>query len=168
MNDKATGIPSRLPVALSWGAVESPLCLPTILALPVLSAQAGYWRQVWLMDGQVTPVEAALWQQRLPHAHICVFPRADALLSLAASIDPGDDACRLLYRRLRDNAFSALAQAAGAAAMTLPQARVGMLAFAQLGLIRFEEHPFSYSLCPPISCTLGDSPLLKALRALRI
>jgi len=168
VGESVPSTPPRLPVALSWGTVENPLCLPTVLALPVMAAQAGYWRQVWLMDGQLIQAEAALWQQHLPHAQIYVFPHTDALLSIAASVDAGDDAYRLLYRQLRNNAFSALAPAAAAADMTLPQARVGMLAFAQLGLILFEEHPFSYALRPPAPCTLGNSPLLKALRALRI
>ena len=161
------GNPARLPVALAWGMVESPLCFPTVLVLPVLAAQAGCWRQVWLLDGELEPAEAALWQQRLPRAQVCVCPHTDALFSLAASVDAGDEAYRLLYRRLRVNAFSALAQAAAAAEMTLPQARVGMLAFVQLGLIRFTEHPFSYALHSPVPCVLGDSPLLKALRGLR-
>ncbi|MCL1855179.1 MAG: single-stranded-DNA-specific exonuclease RecJ [Clostridia bacterium] len=117
MDERDEGRP-WLPAALVWYTAEDPLCFPTVLMLPILAAQAGCWRQVWLLDGELGPVEAALWQQRLPRAQVRVYSRTEALISLAASVDAGDEAYRLLYRQLRCNAFSALAQAAAAAEMT--------------------------------------------------
>lgn len=152
--------------ALCWRVAQDPLCFPMALALPVLGQVQGHWRQVWLLDGELCPGEAEWWRERLPKAQVHGGPPSRALRSLAASLDAGDEAYRGLYRQLRAHAFATLAQAAQAAGLTLPQARVGLLAFHQLGLIRYTESPFAYALCNAPRCSLGDSPLLKAIRAL--
>ena len=151
---------------LCWRVAQDPLCFPTALAQPVLGQVQGHWRQVWLLDGELCPGEAEWWRERLPKAQVHGGPPSRALRSLAASLDAGDEAYRGLYRQLRAHAFATLAQAAQAAGLTLPQARVGLLAFHQLGLIRYTESPFAYALCNAPRCSLGDSPLLKAIRAL--
>lgn len=160
------GQPLHLPLALHWRVAADPLFFPTALVLPILSQVEGHWRQVWLLDGELFPGEGELWRQRLPQAQVFAGLPGGDLRRLAASLDAGDEAYRRLYKSLRGNAFATLAQAAALSGLTLPQARVGMLAFAQLGLICYSESPFSYSLCPPVRCDLGESPLLGAIRRL--
>ena len=46
------------------------------------------------------------------------------------------------------------------------QALVGLTAFHALGLLTFTPAPFHYTLREPVKCSLADSPLLGALRAL--
>ena len=45
------------------------------------------------------------------------------------------------------------------------QARAGLHAFCQLGLIDYTPSPFRYMIRPAAKCSLGDSPMLAALRA---
>ena len=56
-----------------------------------------------------------------------------------------------------------LAQAAG---LEDAQARVGLHAFCQLGLIDYTQTPLRYAIRPAARCSLGNSPILSALRAL--
>ncbi|MEA5015840.1 MAG: single-stranded-DNA-specific exonuclease RecJ [Candidatus Limiplasma sp.] len=160
------GAAARPELDLRWRAAQDPLCFPTALALPVLGQMEGHWRQVWLLDGEMVSGEAGWWRQRLPKAQVHAGPPSHALRLLAASLDAGDEAYRGLYRQLRSHAFATLAQAAQASGMTPPQARVGLKAFHQLGLIRYAESPFAYTLCPAARCSLGESPLLAAIRSL--
>ena len=46
------------------------------------------------------------------------------------------------------------------------QARAGLHAFCQLGLIDYAPSPLRYTIRPAVKCSLGDSPMLAALRAL--
>ena len=46
------------------------------------------------------------------------------------------------------------------------QARAGLYAFCQLGLIDYTPSPLRYAIRPAVKCSLGDSPMLAALRAL--
>ncbi len=151
---------------MAWRLPGDPLCFPTLLLMPVLEHVGTCWRRVILLDGEILPGEAALWQERLPHAQVQALAHMDALRALAASLDAGDEAYRRLYRKLRASALATLNQAAAAAHLPLPQARTGLLAFKQLGLMRYTESPFAYTLCPPVACNLGDAPILHALRAL--
>ena len=50
--------------------------------------------------------------------------------------------------------------------MEAAQARAGLHAFCQLGLIDYTPSPFRYAIRPAARCSLGDSPILSALRAL--
>lgn len=149
---------------LCWHLTESPLCFPTLLALPLLGQQQGSWRTVWLLDGELMPGEAVLWARQLPKAQVRIGPRG--LAGLATATDGGDEAYRGLYRYIRGHACQSLAQVAAGAGLTLPQCRVGLTAFAQLGLVQYTESPFACTLLPPAPCALGDSPLLGALRRL--
>ena len=45
------------------------------------------------------------------------------------------------------------------------QARAGLHAFCQLGLIDYAPSPLRYTIRPAVKCSLGDSPMLAALRA---
>ena len=155
---------SRLEVC--WHTALDPLCSPTLLLCPHISAVQGFWHRVVLLDGEVYPGEAESWQRRLPDAEITVCPRTEGLQSLAADIDAGDDAYRQLYRLLKANAFSSLAQAAAAASLTVTQTHAGLTAFAQLELIEYSQSPFEYTLLTPTPCKLDDSPTLSALRGL--
>ena len=78
----------------------------------------------------------------------------------------GDPAYRGLYRILRRSAFASLAQTAREAALGEAQTLLGLLAFAQLGLIDFSEAPFHYRFREADQCSLSDSPALGAVRAL--
>ena len=59
--------------------------------------------------------------------------------------------------------YEQLAQAAG---LEDAQARAGLHAFCQLGLIDYAPSPLRYTIRPAVKCSLGDSPMLAALRAL--
>lgn len=152
------------PLELAYATPHDPLCFATLLLLPKLSAVKGRWRQVFLLDGEMIPGEAALWQEQLSQAQITVCSQSPALQALAAGIDPGDEAYRRLYRLLRKSAFATLPQTAEAAGLTPAQTRAGLLAFAQLSLITFTENPFGYALLPPAPCELSQSKVLRALR----
>jgi len=147
-------------------APEDPRGFPALLTAPLLSMVCGHWRHVWLLDGEICPQEAERWLHRLPQAQVHILPRSQALCDLAAAIDAGDDAYRLLYRALRQNAHilpDTLAQAAG---LTAVQTRAGLHAFKQLNLIQLSEAPFRYTLLQAQKCRLGDSSVLSALRRL--
>ncbi len=151
---------------LCWRSLRDPLCFATLLVAPGFFGLSGTWRQVILLDGEICPGEAAHWAALLPTAQVLVCPQSPFLSQLAASLDAGDPAYRTLYRALKVNAFSSLAQAAAAAGLTPGQCLTGLTAFRELDLIAFTETPFSYALLPPVPCELGQSPTLSTLRAL--
>ncbi|MBO5500824.1 MAG: hypothetical protein J6A48_02260, partial [Clostridia bacterium] len=72
--------------------------------------------------------------------------------------------CRRLYKAMRTMVFRSAAEAAAYADMTAPQVETALHAFAQLGLIEFQERPCGYTLLPPVKCTLSDSWILGAIR----
>lgn len=159
--------------ALALGEMDVAAHLPddprgfhTLLTAPSLGQAHGHWRQVWLLDGEICPGEAALWQEHFPRAVVFTLEGSEALCQTASAVDAGDEAYRALYKALRSRALRTLRQAAQAAALTDAQARAGMHAFCQLGLITYNESPFAYTVLPPVRCTLGDSLILSALRLL--
>ena len=146
-------------------APDDPRGFATLLTAPALPLMAGHWRHVWLLDGEAFAGEAALWRDRLPDAQVHILPRSDALMALARAVDAGDEAYRTLYRALRSGIYRTLGQLARAAGMEDAQARAGLHAFCQLGLIDYTPSPFRYMIRPAAKCSLGDSPMLAALRA---
>ena len=60
----------------------------------------------------------------------------------------------------------ALERVRGIAGVEDAQARAGLHAFCQLGLIDYAPSPLRYTIRPAVKCSLGDSPMLAALRAL--
>lgn len=147
-------------------APGDPRGFATLLTEPLLSLNGGHWTHVWLLDGEILPGEARLWQSRLPKAQVHLLPCTQELREAAAAIDAGDGAYRVLYRALRTGMYrtpQALSQAAG---LGETQSRAGLHAFAQLGLMTLQEAPFRYTLLDAPKCVLGDSPLLFALRRL--
>lgn len=159
--------------ALSLGQMDvcgqaplDPRGFTTLLTAPLLSRVNGSWRQVWLLDGEAFAGEAECWRERLPEAVVHVLPCSKALRETARGLDAGDAAYRTLYKALRIGAYRTPDELAGAARMSGPQARAGLHAFCQLGLCQMTEAPFRYTLLTSRKCSLGDSPLLGALRAL--
>ena len=146
-------------------APEDPRGFLTLVTRPLLSRAGGCWRCVWLLDGEACPGEAARWRDALG-AEVRVLPRTQALRDAARALDAGDAAYRLLYKAMRAGVGRTLGQLATSAGMTENQARVGLNAFAQLGLCRLSEEPLRYMLLESRRCSLGDSPLLGALRML--
>lgn len=146
-------------------APEDPRGFLTLVTWPLLSMAGGCWHCVWLLDGEACPGEAERWRDAL-RAKVCVLPRTQALRDTARALDAGDAAYRLLYKALRAGVGRTLGQLAASAGMTENQARVGLNAFAQLGLCRLSEEPLRYMLLESSRCSLGDSPLLGALRTL--
>ncbi len=153
-------------VDVAYGAPEDPRCFHTLLLDPEPWRLAGSWHTAVLLDGSPAPHMAALLRQALPGANVIALPVSPGLRQAAAAIDAGDDAYRDLYKTLRSGAFGRLMQAAGAARLTEAQTLAGLTAFQSLGLIDFAETPFHYTLRAPTRCSLGQSPVLGALRAL--
>jgi hypothetical protein len=155
----------RVDLARGWA--DDPRCFHTLLIEPRPEAlRGGRWKAVALLDGPLTPEEPALWRQLMPLAALYTAPPSPALRCAAAGMDAGDEAYRTLYRRLRGGAYASLRQAAEAAQLTEAQALAGLCAFRSLGLIDFSESPFHYAFGEPGRCSLSDSPVLGALRAL--
>lgn len=159
--------------ALEWGDLDAcahaptdPRGFATLLTEPVLSIVTGHWRHVWLLDGEMCMGEAALWRSRLLQAQVHVLEGSQSLRALAQAVDAGDAPYRTLYKALRTGAYRSLSQLAQATGLTEVQTAAGLNAFHQLGLIAFAPSPFRYTLCPAQKCSLGDSPVLGALRAL--
>lgn len=146
-------------------APDDPRGFVTLLTAPALPLIGGHWRHVWLLDGEAFPGEAALWRSRLPDAQVHVLPRSEALMALARAVDAGDAAYRTLYKALRSGIYRTLGQLAQAAGLEDAQARAGLHAFCQLGLIDYAPSPLRYTIRPAVKCSLGDSPMLAALRA---
>lgn len=153
-------------VDVAYGTVEDPRCFHTLLLHPAPQPLRGRWQNVVLLDGALTAQSAACIAAALPHAQLHILPVSPALQSAAAQIDAGDERYRALYRLLRCNTFGGLAQTAAAAGLTEPQTLAGLAAFHALGLLDFCEAPFHYTLCEPVRCSLDQSPVLGALRAL--
>lgn len=86
-------------------------------------------------------------------------------MALARAVDAGDAAYRTLYKALRSGIYRTLGQLAQAAGLEDAQARAGLHAFCQLGLIDYAPSPLRYTIRPAVKCSLGDSPMLAALRA---
>jgi len=147
-------------------APEDPRGFATLLTAPLLSMISGHWTHVWLVDGELLPQEAERWLHRLPGAQVHILPRTQALSAIAAAIDAGDPAYRLLYKALRTGVHRTLHALAESVSLTGAQARAGLHAFRQLGLIELSESPFRYTLLTAQKCSLGDSPVLSALRGL--
>ncbi len=145
-----------------------PRCFHTLVLSPDPAALRGPWRTVVLLDGPLTPAGEGFFARSLPDAAIVALPRSPALRAMAAAIDAGDDAYRALYRLLKGGAFGSLAAAAKAAGLTEAQTLAGLAAFHSLGLIDFAEAPFHYTVLAPRKCSLAQSPLLGALRALTV
>lgn len=72
-------------------------------------------------------------------------------------MDAGDAAYRTLYKALRSGIYRTLGQLAQAAGLEDAQARAGLHAFCQLGLIDYEPSPLRYTIRPAVKCSLGDS-----------
>ena len=153
-------------VAFCWHSPEDPLCFPTLLVCPHMHMVGGFWRRVILLDGALSAGEAGAWQNKLPLAEVVSLPLSEAVKTLAATVDAGDEAYRELYKLLRTNAFGSLTHAAKAAGLSLAQTHAGLTAFAQLGLMEYQGSPFAYTMRPPTSCQLSDSPLMAALRGI--
>ena len=154
-------------VDLARGAPADPRCFHTLLIQPEPRAVRGCWQTIVLLDGALASGDAALWREAPLNAELIV-PESSltALRKSAAAIDAGDDRYRALYRLLRCSTFGSLRQTAAEAGLTEAQTLAGLAAFDSLGLIRFSEVPFQYTLCEPCKCSLSDSPVLGALRAL--
>ena len=144
--------------------LPDPRCFATLMHQPRWETLQGHWRQVFLADGEAFPGQVSLLQQQLPDAIIHVLPRTPALADLCLSLDAGDDLCRRLYKAMRTMVFRSAAEAAAYAGMTAPQVETALHAFAQLGLIDYQERPFGYTLLPPVKCNLSDSWILGAVR----
>ncbi len=147
-------------------APADPRGFATLLTEPLLSMNAGHWRHVWLLDGELCAREAEKWLQRLPQAQIHILPASPELRQTAAAIDAGDAAYRTLYKALRTGVYRSLPQLAETAGLTGVQTRAGLHAFCQLGLIELTEAPLRYTLLSAARCSLSDSPVLGALRRL--
>ena len=147
-------------------APDDPRGFPALLTAPLLSMIAGNWRHIWLLDGEICAQEAERWLHRMPDAQVHILPRTPELCALAAAIDAGDAAYRLLYKALRQSAHILMDSLSQAAGLTAVQTRAGLHAFKQLGLIQLSESPFRYTLLQAQKCSLGDSPVLSALRHL--
>ncbi|MCE5342925.1 MAG: single-stranded-DNA-specific exonuclease RecJ [Eubacteriales bacterium] len=153
-------------VDLAQGATDDPRCFHTLLFAPEPGAVSGRWKAVVLLDGLLAPGEVHLWRRSLPAATLYCAPNTQALQAGAAAVDAGDQRYRALYRLLRRSAFASLRQTAQAAALTEAQTLVGLTAFHELGILTFSDVPFAYSFREPCRCSLSDSPVLGALRAL--
>ena len=148
------------------GAADDPRCFSAVLTKPDISRAGGFWRHVWLLDGQILPGEAALWRERLPNAALHAPPPSAALCALAASLDAGDEKLRDLYRTLRSAAWPTPGALARNAGLTVPQTWCGLHAFEELGLITLDAALFRYTLLPSRKCSLNDSPTLGRIRLL--
>jgi len=118
------------------------------------------------LDHEICPQEAERWLYRLPSAKVHLLPRTQAVRKLAASIDAGDAAYRTLYKALRSGGCRTLRELSEASGLNEAQARAGLHAFRQLGLMELSESPFRYTLLSAPKCSLSDSPVLGALRRL--
>ncbi len=147
------------------GVPDDPRCFHTLLTQPEPQI-TGRWKAVVLLDGPLTLNGAAYWHGLLPGAAVYASAPSQALCRAARALDAGDPAYRGLYRILRRSAFASLAQTAREAALGEAQTLLGLLAFAQLGLIDFSDAPFHYRFREADQCSLSDSPTLGAVRAL--
>lgn len=147
-------------------APDDPRGFATLLTAPLLSMACGHWRHIWLLDGEICAQEAERWLFRFPDAHIHILPRTQAVCDLAGCIDAGDASYRQLYKALRASVHRSLTELAQDCGLTDVQARAGLHAFRQLGLIQLSESPFRYTLLTASKCSLSDSPILGALRRL--
>ncbi len=147
-------------------APSDPRGFATLLTEPLIALNAGHWRHVWLLDGEICAQEAEKWLYRLPDAKIHILPVSQEMRDLAAAIDAGDPAYRTLYKALRTGVYRSLAQLAETTGLTPAQVRAGLHAFRQLGLIELTETPLRYTLLTAAKCALSDSPVLGALRRL--
>ncbi len=154
-------------VDLAFGSADDPRCFHTLLLQPDAAALRGPWRDAVLLDGPLCGATVVQLRRALPQARIHVLPPSPPLRAAAAAIDAGDEAYRALYRLLRRGAYAGLAALSREAGLSQAQTLCGLWAFASLGFISFTETPFHYAFGEPEKCSLGQSPVLGALRALR-
>jgi hypothetical protein len=152
-------------VELAQAMPEDPRCFHTLWIRPTFTGSLSpFWRHIVLLDGALSPADEAFWQAQCPNAALIAPGRSPALCRALAALDAGDDAYRALYRLLRKSAFASLRETAQAATLSDAQTLTGLQAFQELGLARFVQNPFSYTLLPPSKCELGNSPLLQFIR----
>ena len=139
----------------------------TVVLNPLPSLAEGCFRQVWLLDGALCLGEADLWRSRFPKAQVYALPVSPELKDAARRLDAGDDGFRRLYRVMRAWQRYTLQDLCRESGLLPPQARLGLEAFRQLKLAEYTASPFRYALLDAVKCRLGDSPILRTLRALQ-
>lgn len=139
----------------------------TVVLNPLPSLAEGCFRQIWLLDGTLCPGEADLWRSRFPKAQVYALPVSPALKNAARRLDAGDDGFRRLYKVMRAWQRHTLQDLCRESGLLPPQARLGLEAFRQLKLVEYTASPFRYALLDAAKCRLGDSPILRAVRALQ-
>ena len=166
--DTALSLLSRLNdrVDVALGTVEDPRCFHTLLIRPAPDGMKlfPYWRHIVLLDGALSPADRAAWQAQCGRAALLTPEQSPALQTMIAALDAGDDAYRELYKLMKRSAFLSLGETAQAAALSRAQTLIGLQAFYELKLIRLTQNPFSYSMLPPVQCSLDDSPTLRYVR----
>ncbi len=160
-----TRLNDRVEVARE--TVTDPRCFHTLLLCPKAEglSLSPYWKHIVLLDGALTPADRTYWQALCPAAVVVAPTGSPALLRALAGLDAGDDRYRELYKLLRKSVFASVAETAQAAGLPQAQTLAGLHAFDELGLITLRESPFSYTLLPPVKCSLGESRLLREIRA---
>ncbi len=117
---------------------------------------------ILMMDGCVSEGERAWIRSRFPQARLIeVQDLARQTRSEAVSLLPDDDALRKLYRVLKqrekmEHTLEILTQETG---MKIGQIRCGMHIFSELGLMEWQETPFSYRIKQSGKVSLQDSRL---------
>ena len=159
----AFAMQDRLDAAV--GEVRDRRAFNTVLAAPELEKLTDSWHDIVLLDGDVLPGEAAAIRQRCPRARLHALKPNPALTALLDTLRMEDEPLRTLYRRLRQGGVMAAGQLAADTGLTREQVLVGLTAFAQVQLAAFSPEPYAVRLLPPVKCSMGDSALIRYLRA---
>ena len=156
-------------------------CQGTLLTVRTLEG-ALRWADWLSEEGLSDRLDCAFSKPADPRRYncLCALPEDDAgegyrekialdapdVYAALRALMPTDDALRGLYRVLRAwpgamKSEKALAQAAG---MSAAAARLGLVAFDELGLVLLSRDPFEAVMMPARRCSLSDSPTLRRLR----
>ncbi len=138
----------------------------TLLYPASLSMLTNVWRTVILADGELYPGEAELIAKRCPKARVLAYPKTDALKRLVRSLALYDDALRGLYKAVKAMTNTTFCKLSAEAQLSVAQVKAGLYILSELSLMEFREEPFCLTVLPPVKCSLSDSGLLSALRAL--
>ncbi len=139
----------------------------TLLYAPALEEVRDLWQHMVLLDGDVLPGECAMLSRQCPHARLYAMKPAPTLTGLLETLAMDDDTLRRLYAYLRVHASQPLHMLAEGAGLSAEQTAAGLVAFEQVGLVRFGWEPFAVVMLPPVRCRMDDSALIRYLRAVR-
>jgi len=144
------------------GKAADPRAYDAVLLYGAAERVTAPYRQIVLCDGDLG--ERGAWEKACPQARVYALPFSGALRALLGQAFVDVPALRNCYLRIRDHLPRDVYDAAGAFALTPPQAAFALGVLGEIGLIDFTVSPFGVRLLPMVKRAPEESPLFRLAR----